>query len=139
MSFATIEGESDRLTCNVADIPTDDSNLVIKALKLYRSKTGTKHHFDVDLQKIVPHGAGLGGGSANAATTMWAANRICGSVSLVTDLASVQNLASFRLHQMQICWNGRRKSDQTFLSSFQTEQPIAQVHLSIVLWRLQAL
>ena len=69
---------SDQLTCNWADVPTDGSNLVIKALNLFRSKTGASEHFSVDLIKRVPHGAGMGGGSGNAATTLWAANEMCG-------------------------------------------------------------
>ena len=68
----------DRLSCNVADVPTDESNLVIKALNLFRNKTGASERFDVDLFKRVPHGAGMGGGSGNAATTLWAANELCG-------------------------------------------------------------
>ncbi|MEW5305142.1 MAG: hypothetical protein WDW36_007703 [Sanguina aurantia] len=71
--------ESDQLSCSDPSIPSDHRNLVIKALNLYRRKTGRTEHFAVTLQKRVPHGAGLGGGSGNAATTLWAANRLCGS------------------------------------------------------------
>lgn len=49
-----------------------------QALNLYRSKTGETARFRVRLDKRVPHGAGLGGGSGNAATTLWAANELCG-------------------------------------------------------------
>ena len=49
-----------------------------QAFNMFRSKTGQKQRFAVDLQKRVPHGAGLGGGSANAATALWAANELCG-------------------------------------------------------------
>ena len=69
---------SDQLTCNFPDVPTDESNLVIKALNLFRRKTGATDRFSVDLFKRVPHGAGMGGGSGNAATTLWAANEMCG-------------------------------------------------------------
>lgn len=69
---------SDQLTCNFPDIPTDESNLVIKALNLFRRKTGATERFSIDLLKRVPHGAGMGGGSGNAATTLWAANEMCG-------------------------------------------------------------
>ena len=34
--------------------------------------------FHIDLAKEVPAGAGLGGGSGNAATMLWAANQLCG-------------------------------------------------------------
>lgn len=69
---------SDILQCSDPTIPCDGRNLVIKALDLYRSKTGETARFRVRLDKRVPHGAGLGGGSGNAATTLWAANELCG-------------------------------------------------------------
>ena len=50
----------------------------MQALNLFRSKTSTAQHFRVHLEKRVPHGAGLGGGSANAATALWAANEAAG-------------------------------------------------------------
>jgi 4-diphosphocytidyl-2-C-methyl-D-erythritol kinase len=76
-SLLTAGSTSDQLTCNFPDVPTDESNLVIKALNLFRSKTGATERFHVDLVKRVPHGAGMGGGSGNAATTLWAANEMC--------------------------------------------------------------
>lgn len=69
----------DELTCNWADVPVDGSNLVIKAARLFREKTGRSEHFKVHLEKRVPHGAGMGGGSGNAATMLWAANALCGT------------------------------------------------------------
>ncbi|KAA6429149.1 MAG: 4-diphosphocytidyl-2-C-methyl-D-erythritol kinase [Trebouxia sp. A1-2] len=78
MTFSTIPGQADSLTCDMEGVPTDASNLVIKALNLFRRHTGIDHFFQVHLEKIVPHGAGLGGGSANAATTLWAANELAG-------------------------------------------------------------
>lgn len=69
---------SDKLVCSDPTIPHDDSNLVIKALNLFRRKTGVQAFFEVTLEKRVPHGAGLGGGSGNAATTLYAANELTG-------------------------------------------------------------
>ncbi|KAK9861111.1 hypothetical protein WJX84_011692 [Apatococcus fuscideae] len=68
----------DSLTCEMEGVPTDSSNLVIKALDLFRRKTGQEERFHVDLEKRIPHGAGLGGGSGNAATALWAANQMTG-------------------------------------------------------------
>ena len=78
MKFAKSTGSRDTLVCSDDTIPLDSSNLVIKALDLWRAKTGSTQMFWVELVKNVPHGAGLGGGSGNAATAMWAANELCG-------------------------------------------------------------
>ena len=77
-SFLPAGANQDALTCNVPDVPTDASNLVVKALNLFRRKTGAAQRWSVDLVKRVPHGAGMGGGSGNAATALWAANEMCG-------------------------------------------------------------
>eukprot|EP00249_Psilotum_nudum_P020525 c27742_g1_i1 orf=733-2022(-) len=71
-------GTKDSLTTNVGGIPLDDRNLIIKALNLYRQKTDSNVFFWVHLDKHVPTGAGLGGGSGNAATALWAANQLSG-------------------------------------------------------------
>jgi len=78
----------DVLVCSDPSIPSDERNLVIKALNLYRRKTGSSRHLRVNLCKIVPHGAGLGGGSGNAATTLWAVNQLVGGPA--TDLELLQ-------------------------------------------------
>lgn len=70
----------DSLTTNAFGVPLDDSNLIIKALNLFRRETGINNYFWVHLDKRVPTGAGLGGGSGNAATALWAANRMSGNV-----------------------------------------------------------
>jgi 4-diphosphocytidyl-2-C-methyl-D-erythritol kinase len=68
----------DLFTCNMPGVPVDDTNLVLRALQLMRRKTGVEQYFRANLIKQVPAQAGLGGGSANAATAMWAANQLMG-------------------------------------------------------------
>lgn len=69
----------DLLTCTDPTLPTDGSNLVLKALELFRRKTGRRFGLHVHLEKKIPHQAGLGGGSSNAATTLWALNQLLGT------------------------------------------------------------
>lgn len=79
MKFAKSSSPNrDTLVCSDDTIPLDRNNLVIKALDLFRVKTRIQQYFWVELVKKVPHGAGLGGGSGNAATALWAANELCG-------------------------------------------------------------
>ena len=54
MSFAKSSSETkDTLICNDPTIPTDESNLVIKALNLFRAKTGIEQYFWIELDKKV--------------------------------------------------------------------------------------
>ncbi|KAL7199419.1 hypothetical protein ACSBR2_021650 [Camellia fascicularis] len=76
----------DRLSTNVPGVPLDDKNLIIKALNLYRRKTRTDNFFWIHLDKRVPIGAGLGGGSSNAATALWAANQFSGCLATEKEL-----------------------------------------------------
>ncbi|KMZ59110.1 4-(cytidine 5'-diphospho)-2-C-methyl-D-erythritol kinase [Zostera marina] len=77
---------TDRLSTNVPGIPIDDQNLIIKALNLYRRKTGSDKFFWIHVDKRIPTGAGLGGGSSNAATALWAANQFNGCIATEKEL-----------------------------------------------------
>src|SRR5207245_2445437 len=54
--------KEDKLTCSDPKLPTDASNLILKAAHLFRRKTNRKIHIDVHLEKRIPYEAGLGGG-----------------------------------------------------------------------------
>lgn len=71
---ATSSGIS--LACDDAGLPTDSANLAWKAAKLIFDKTGLKGGANIDLTKRIPIGAGLGGGSSDAATVMKAVNQL---------------------------------------------------------------
>lgn len=57
-------------------MPTDGSNLVVRALELQRQEAGVESGARVELCKRIPHAAGLGGGSSDAAAALIAGNRI---------------------------------------------------------------
>lgn len=67
-----------RLECPGSDLPTGPDNLVVRAAELFRKRTGIRDGFDVRLEKHIPAGGGLGGGSADAAATLDALNELCG-------------------------------------------------------------
>lgn len=54
----------------------EDKDLCIRAAKLLKHKTGTEQGVDIFLQKQIPMGGGLGGGSSDAATTLLALNQL---------------------------------------------------------------
>ena len=59
----------------IAGVP-EESDLVVRAAKLLKAQTGTRLGVDIDIEKRLPMGAGLGGGSSDAATTLLALNRL---------------------------------------------------------------
>lgn len=68
--------DRDLLTCTDPELPTDDTNLALKATELFRQKTGLKHYFKIHLVKKIPTQAGLGGGSSNAASVLWGCDQL---------------------------------------------------------------
>jgi 4-diphosphocytidyl-2-C-methyl-D-erythritol kinase len=51
-------------------------NLVVRAAELFFQRNKTKPAVDIALKKSIPHGAGLGGGSSDAATTLLGLNEL---------------------------------------------------------------
>jgi 4-diphosphocytidyl-2-C-methyl-D-erythritol kinase len=62
--------------CSDAALPLGDDNLVVRAAKLFCGACGIEPNLRIVLRKQIPHGAGLGGGSSDAATTLIALNRL---------------------------------------------------------------
>ena len=78
------------LVCNQPDIPTDKRNLVIKAAHILQARyPGRCKGARIHLNKNIPHGAGLGGGSGNAAGVLLGLNFLWGLKLKREDLISV--------------------------------------------------
>lgn len=59
------------MTCDCGELPCDETNLCIRAAKLFFAKTGIAcDGLHIDLKKRIPMEAGLGGGSADAAAVL---------------------------------------------------------------------
>lgn len=65
-----------KLSLSDSDIPTDESNLITKAYRAFETYVGLSSHYRFSVTKQIPAGAGLGGGSSNAALTMRVLNKL---------------------------------------------------------------
>lgn len=52
-------------------------NLIFQAVEIFRRETGINHGWRIIVEKRIPAGAGLGGGSSDGATTLSALNTLC--------------------------------------------------------------
>jgi len=104
ITYTLTDGE-DILYSTDPNLPHDSSNLIFKAATLFRKKTSFKCGLKVGLIKRIPIQAGLGGGSSNAATTLWALNQLTGNRYSTEELAE---------------WSKELGSDITFFFSHGT-------------------
>ncbi len=65
-----------KLSLSDDSIPTDESNLITKAYRAFDQYIGLKNQYSFSIKKNIPAGAGLGGGSSNAALTFRMLNKM---------------------------------------------------------------
>ncbi len=68
------DGEIIRIS-EIKNVPEDD-DLVVRAARLLQAEAGITAGVEIELRKNIPMGAGLGGGSSDAATTLLALNQL---------------------------------------------------------------
>ena len=72
LTFST-HADDGRITLTydgAANIPLDETNLVVRAANALRQRYGVRRGAAIHLSKQIPAGGGLGGGSSNAAVTL---------------------------------------------------------------------
>jgi 4-diphosphocytidyl-2-C-methyl-D-erythritol kinase len=62
--------------CDDPSVPKGEDNLVVRAAKIFFEETKINGAVSIELKKRIPHGAGLGGGSSDAAATLVALNEL---------------------------------------------------------------
>ncbi|MCB1181380.1 MAG: 4-(cytidine 5'-diphospho)-2-C-methyl-D-erythritol kinase [Chlamydiia bacterium] len=82
------ESSHDTLICTYPGIPQDRTNLIWKAVDLFRKKTGIKNSLHITLEKKIPPQAGLAGGSSNGATILYGLNIFFKTNITMNDLAT---------------------------------------------------
>jgi 4-diphosphocytidyl-2-C-methyl-D-erythritol kinase len=80
---------------NVPELQCDRTNLVMRAIDAFEKLSRNRQSYRIVLEKNIPIGAGLGGGSSDAAATLRLLNRIAGDpISPQTLLATAAELGS---------------------------------------------
>jgi 4-diphosphocytidyl-2-C-methyl-D-erythritol kinase len=77
-----------RRTSSHAEVE-EDSDLVVRAARLLQQETGSSRGADIAVEKRIPLGAGLGGGSSDAATTLLGLNKLWDLRLSVEELAAL--------------------------------------------------
>lgn len=70
-----------KVNCSGLEIPEGSENLAWKAAESYLKECGLKLGVDIHIKKRIPPGAGLGGGSGNAASVLVGLNKLTNSLS----------------------------------------------------------
>jgi 4-diphosphocytidyl-2-C-methyl-D-erythritol kinase len=84
-----------QLRCDATQLAADQSNLVHRAAAEVLGRAQQSIGLDIELRKRIPMGAGLGGGSSDAAATIIGLNRLLGLKWSPTQMADVgQSLGS---------------------------------------------
>ncbi len=92
------------LRCDTADLPTDGSNLIIRAAELLRARSGLPElGARIDLQKRIPIGAGLAGGSSDGAAALVGLNALWGCAF---SMAELEAMAAALGSDMPFCLEG---------------------------------
>ncbi|MDE0292488.1 MAG: 4-(cytidine 5'-diphospho)-2-C-methyl-D-erythritol kinase [Candidatus Dadabacteria bacterium] len=78
ISLSVELGKGSGLSCSGREMPSGKDNLAVAACHLYLERAGIQRKVSIAVKKNIPLGAGLGGGSSNAAAVLVGLNRILG-------------------------------------------------------------
>jgi 4-diphosphocytidyl-2-C-methyl-D-erythritol kinase len=75
----SLGGNGIALSANTKTVPTDSENLAHRAAALFNERAGMSRGVAIHLEKSIPVGAGLGGGSSDAAAVLLLLNEMTGA------------------------------------------------------------
>ncbi len=101
-----------KIVCSNPAVPQNKSNLVYRAAALLKQEYKLSAGIEIEINKVIPVGAGLGGGSANAATALVELNRIwnlnLSKTQLVRLGAKLGSDIPFFIHQVKFALGTER-------------------------------
>ena len=89
LCFEKTEGSKIELRTNLPYLPTDQNNLIYKAISLFREKYGITDGIKCTVTKRIPVAAGLAGGSGNAAAALKAMDALFDTRLSAKDLSEL--------------------------------------------------
>ena len=136
----TVEpAEGFRFTCSDQALPTDERNLCVRAAQALAARSRTRLHGALRLDKQLPYGAGLGGGSSDAASTLRLLNEHWGlnvSASALHEIAAqLGSDVPFFLYDEPVLAIGRGEvleplADEPYSLPFAVTVVVPPVHVS---------
>ena len=103
VSVELTDGEKSFAICNLPFVPGDERNLAVKAANSFFEKLGRKGAAKITLDKRIPVGAGMAGGSSDAAAVLRGLNTLCGKPF---DRAGLEALAAEVGSDVAFCVSG---------------------------------
>lgn len=77
ITITTTDTKEITVTCNDSNVPTDKTNIVYKSAERFFRYTKVENEgINIDIHKVVPSQAGLGGGSSDGAATVMGLNKL---------------------------------------------------------------
>jgi 4-diphosphocytidyl-2-C-methyl-D-erythritol kinase len=89
LEIGEIPGPEVRAAGDDPEVPWDETNLVVRAARLLQERTGTVRGASIRVEKRIPAGRGLGGGSGDAAMALLGLDRLWGLGLSPGDLAGL--------------------------------------------------
>lgn len=81
--------KKDIITCKNNPALSKKDNIIYKAIDIFKKKTKKTFFLTIILKKNIPIKSGLGGGSSNAATILWALNKILNTKLSANELIKI--------------------------------------------------
>jgi 4-diphosphocytidyl-2-C-methyl-D-erythritol kinase len=101
-----------KIKCASRQVPKDKTNLGYRAAALLKQELGLNSGIEIEIKKRIPVGAGLGGGSSNAASVLLGLNRLWKlnlSKTKLTNLgAKLGSDVPFFIHQAKFALGSQR-------------------------------